>query len=142
MELHQCVNFLLTKAQQSVFQYFKTVLAEYDVTPVQYGILKCLWTENAQTPRQIAASLCLDSSTITGILDRMENKGLLKRTPDPNDRRALRVILTEQGYELQQPIEKIIEEGNEYIMSLFSKKEQEELKNHLEKIGALNNHHH
>lgn len=137
MELNQCVNFLLTKAQQSVFQYFKAILAEHDVTPVQYGILKCLWTENSQTPREIATSLCLDSSTITGILDRMENKGLVMRTPDPDDRRALRVILTEQGSRLQQPVEKVMEEGNDFVLGLFSKKEQEQLMNFLERIGSL-----
>lgn len=137
MELNDCVNFSLTKAQQSVFQHFKTVLTEYDVTPVQYGILKCLWRENAQTPRQIAASLSLDSSTITGILDRMESKELLKRTPDPDDRRALRVVLTDQGSRLRQPVEKAVEAANADIMGVFSREEQAQFKNFLERIGEI-----
>lgn len=135
MELHQCINFLLSKAQQSVYQHFKTKLAEYDVTPVQYGILACLWQQNGQAPSQIAANLNLDSSTITGILDRMENKGLLKRTPDPGDRRALKVVLTEAGSALQEPIDKIISEANEEVMEGLSLSERETLKILLGKLG-------
>lgn len=135
MEFTQCINFLLSKAQQSVFQHFKTKLAEYDVTPVQYGILACLWQHDGQAPSQIAANLNLDSSTITGILDRMENKGLLRRTPDPNDRRALKVVLTEAGSALQVPIDKIIDEANEEVMESLSEIERETLRTLLGQLG-------
>lgn len=134
MELNNCINFLLTKAQQTVFQYFKAKLAEYDVTPVQYGILSCLWKENGQTAKQIAASLCLDGSTVTGILDRMENKGLVQRTPDPNDRRAIRVVLTEKGLELEKPIQQVIEDANDEIMGVFSEGEKFLLKELLKRF--------
>ncbi|HBQ86145.1 MAG TPA: MarR family transcriptional regulator, partial [Syntrophomonas sp.] len=40
MELEQCLNFALTKAQQSVHQLFKAELAPYGVTPGQYAFLK------------------------------------------------------------------------------------------------------
>ena len=127
MELYECVNFLLTKAQLTVFRYFKSQLAEFDVTPVQYGILKCLWREDGQMPVQIAACLGLDGSTITGILDRMEIKGLLKRTPDPNDRRALRVIITEQGSKLQEPVEKAIISANQKVLQVLAPEDKEKL---------------
>ncbi|MFZ7104233.1 MAG: MarR family winged helix-turn-helix transcriptional regulator [Peptococcaceae bacterium] len=139
MELNQCINFLLTKAQQAVFQFFKARLADYDVTPVQYGILGCLWEENGQTPKQIAYHLSLDGSTITGILDRMENKGLVQRTPDPNDRRALRVILTEKGMELQEPIQEIIYAANEKVLEAFSQDDRDKLQVFLERFDNLGN---
>ncbi len=128
MELDQCINFLLSKVQQSVYQHFKESLAEYDVTPVQYGILACLWQHNGQAPSQIAACLSLEGSTITGILDRMENKGLLKRTPDPGDRRALKVVLTDVGSALQERIDKTIIKANKEVLQGLSAKEQETLK--------------
>lgn len=135
MEISQCINFLLSKAQQSVYQHFKIKLAEHDVTPVQYGILACLWQHDGQAPSQIAANLNLDSSTITGILDRMENKGLLRRTPDPNDRRALKVVLTVSGSALQSPIDKIIDDANEEVMENLSQTERESLKTLLGQLG-------
>lgn len=135
MELNECINFLLTRAQQTVFQYVKANLSQFDVTPAQYGILKCLWNENGQTPKQIAKILSLDGSTITGVIDRMESKGLVIRTPDPDDRRTLKVIITDKGLELREQIEKVIEEVNEYILEIFTRDEQEQLKKFLELIA-------
>lgn len=135
MDYTQCINFLLTKAQQTVYQYFKSRLAEYDVTPVQHGILASLWQNDGQSPSQIACSLNLDSSTITGLLDRMENKQLLQRQPDAQDRRALRVFLTETGKELRVPLEKVVEEANVYVLEHLGSEEQDELKKLLVKVG-------
>ncbi len=135
MELDQCLNFLLARAQQTVHQYFKSRLAEFDVTPVQYGILNCLWRDDNLSPKQIAEKLFLDSSTITGILDRLENKGLLMRKSDPNDRRALRVALTERGIKLREPIEKAIIEANQHYLGAFGQSDYERLEEYLKKIA-------
>lgn len=135
MELNECINFLLTKAHQTVFQRVKVNLAKFDVTPVQYGILKCLWSEDCQTPKQIAEVLSLDSSTITGILDRMESKELVRRVANQDDRRTIKVMLTDRGQELRQPIDKIIEDVNKYVMEIFSDEEQKHLKQCLRLIA-------
>ena len=66
MELTQCINYLLTTAQHSVFQYLNGKLSEYDVTPSQYGVLSCLWQREFATPKQISEILCLETSTISG----------------------------------------------------------------------------
>ncbi|NLW37595.1 MAG: MarR family transcriptional regulator [Peptococcaceae bacterium] len=134
MELNQCINFLLTKAHQTVLNYFRARLQKFDVTPVQYAILSCLWIKNERTATQIAQELSLDGSTITGILDRMANKGLIKREPDPNDRRAIRVVLTEKGIQLREPIERTIELTNQSVLDILSREEQGQFVNHLEKI--------
>ncbi|MCH3965803.1 MAG: MarR family transcriptional regulator [Clostridium sp.] len=135
MELNECINFLLTKAQHNVFQYLKSDLAKFDVTPVQYGILKCLWTQSGQTPKQMADVLGLDGSTITGILDRMENKKLLKRTENPEDRRTLKVVITDKGLELQKPIEGVVDRFNEYMLGIFPEKDREKFKEFLRLIA-------
>lgn len=134
LELNECINFLLTNAQHTVFQYLKTNLAQFDVTPVQYGVLKCLWDEDGQPPKQIAKILSLDSSTITGILDRMENKGLIKRNPDLDDRRTLKVVITGDGLKLQEQIERVIKDTNKHFLQIFSDEEQAQLKQFLELI--------
>jgi DNA-binding MarR family transcriptional regulator len=142
MKLDECINFLLTKTQQVVFQQFKASLAKYDVTPVQYGVLKCLWAQDGQNPSQIANSLFLDSSTITGILDRMENKGIIKRISDPKDRRSLKVVLTEQGSLLEEPITRIIDDENKKALCTLKEEERVKLIEYLMRIrqpppGAL-----
>jgi DNA-binding MarR family transcriptional regulator len=128
MELEHCVNFVLTKAQNSVQQLFKAELAPFGVTPGQYGVLKCLWDQNGLTAKQLAERLSLDSSTITGILDRMENKGLINRYHDVRDRRALCVMITNTGKELEEPLTQAIVNANQKALSKLNEEQSEVLK--------------
>jgi DNA-binding MarR family transcriptional regulator len=134
MELNQCINNLLSKAQLSVHQRFKEKLTAYDITPVQYGVLKCLWNTNGLCPRTIAETLGLDGSTITGILDRLEHKGLIVRTLDEEDRRSLRVVLTDKGFEIEASVVKTVEDANDAVLRSFSEDEVILFKKLLEKI--------
>lgn len=135
MELEQCVNFVLTKAQQSVHQLFKAELAPYGVTPGQYAVLKCLWDENGQTGKQLAERLFLDGSTVTGVMDRMEQKGLIIKKADPRDRRALQVNLTDKGRNLEEPLTKVIEEANQKALRRLDEARANELKQLLHTFG-------
>lgn len=136
MELEQCINFVLTKAQQSVQQVFKEDLEPFGVTPGQYMVLKCLWDKNGITVKQLADRLQLDSSTITGILDRLENKGMTKRKPDLNDRRALSVVLTTKGRALKKSVNQAIIDANHKVLGSLKNQESGELKVLLHKINS------
>lgn len=52
------------------------------------------------SPRQLSSTLMLTTGGMTGRLDKLERAGLLRRSPDPHDRRGLQVTLTEEGREL------------------------------------------
>ncbi|CAM5635578.1 MarR family transcriptional regulator OS=Streptomyces alboniger OX=132473 GN=CP975_13375 PE=4 SV=1 [Streptomyces alboniger] len=52
------------------------------------------------SPRQLSATLMLTTGGMTGRLDKLERAGLLRRSPDPHDRRGLHVTLTEEGLDL------------------------------------------
>ena len=54
----------------------------------------------ALSPRQLSATLMLTTGGMTGRLDKLERAGLLRRSPDPHDRRALQVTLTDKGLAL------------------------------------------
>ena len=137
MELNQCINFLLTTAQHAVFQRLSARLAIYDITPAHYGVLSCLWEKEFVTPKQISESLCLDTSTISGVLDRMQKKDLISRLTDSEDRRSVQVTITDKGRELKEPVQQIIEEVNREIMQIFSEEDQEKLKDALWKIACI-----
>lgn len=134
MELEHCVNFVLTKAQQSVQQLFKAQLAPFGVTPGQYAVLKCLWDENGQTAKQIAERLYLDGSTVTGLLDRLEQKGLIEKQIDPKDRRALKVVVTTTGKDLEAPVSLAIIEANQKALKELNREQSNELEDLLHKI--------
>ena len=57
LELQNCINYLLTTAQHGVFQMFSGRLAQFNITPGQYGVLSCLWQKGACTPKELAQIL-------------------------------------------------------------------------------------
>jgi DNA-binding MarR family transcriptional regulator len=74
------------------------------VKPAYLWALVSLWVEDGLKVSDIARASGLETSTMTGLLDRMERDGLVTRTPDSKDRRTLRIYLTEEGTRLQGPV--------------------------------------
>ena len=112
MELYECINFVLNSAQNAVHIYFREQLQPFGVTPIQYSVLKCLWNEDQQTPTQLAQTLQVDTSTITGLLGRLEQKDLIVRKYSKQDRRSVFVCLQPSGRALQKGIEDAILAAN------------------------------
>ena len=137
MELNQCINYLLTTSQHRVFQEVSKRLEPFDVTPVQQGVLYCLWKGDKTTPKEIAAELKLENSTISGILDRMEKKDLLKRQVSIEDRRYIEVVLTEKGAALEKPVLDTIDTANIDILADIPDEEQQILKKNLRLLAGL-----
>ena len=122
MRLNECLHFLMASAQNREEALYRQLLEEYGVTPTQTGVLAALW-EGAQTPKQIAEALRLEGPTVSGVLDRMEKKGLLTRTVNPANRREVRVALTPAGLALKEPVNAAIEETERRLLSRYSPEE-------------------
>lgn len=137
MQLPFCINYLLTVSQHEVFQTFSVRLSQFGITPGQYGVLSCLWSNGPSSPKEIAQILRLENSTISGVLDRMQKRGLIEREVDPNDRRSIRVVATAEGQALEPGVLQVIEELNEQILGRFSKEEQFHLMRLLREIGNI-----
>ncbi|MEU7800374.1 MarR family transcriptional regulator [Micromonospora arborensis] len=69
---------------------------EYGLTP-QQGQLLCVLMARPYGMGELGAVLGLAKSSLTGLVDRSERNGLLRREPDPQDARAVRVALTPRG---------------------------------------------
>lgn len=134
MKLEECINYLLTGAQHIVFQEMKKELKDFDITPIQYGVLKCIWEKQLSNPKEIANQLGIENSTISGILERMEAKGLISREIDLNDRRYIKVFLTDRAKELEEPVNQAVEKVNETALKDFSEEEVREFKGYLRKM--------
>jgi MarR family transcriptional regulator, organic hydroperoxide resistance regulator len=76
---------------------FNAITAELDLSPPQALALHRLEVGSRLTMGELAVQLCYDNSNVTGIVDRLEERGYVARRPDPRDRRARFVELTEEG---------------------------------------------
>jgi DNA-binding MarR family transcriptional regulator len=74
---------------------------------------------------ELAEELTVRPATLTGLADRLEQKGLLRRWPDATDRRVVRVGLTEEGDRL---LDEVAATGNAYLNSIFERMGPEAVK--------------
>ena len=132
--LNNCINYLLTGAQHTGFQYMKKNLAQFDITPIQYGVLGCIWEFDMHNPKDIAAHLGVENSTISGILERMENKGLIRRMIDSTDRRYIYIELTDVSRDLEIPVRTVVTEVDRKVLEIFDGEEEAALKNALRRL--------
>jgi len=95
------ICFKLNKVRRKIHRYYESKLAPFNITPVQFYVLSALWDKDAMKFKDLARRLDMDGSTLTGILDRMEKRGFIKRKEDPDDRRSILVCLTHKSMEIR-----------------------------------------
>src|SRR5262249_59825292 len=114
-QLDQHICFLLDVATRRITKFYNRRLRPFGITYNHLFILTCLWEQDGVHVKDLAQQLCLDSSSLTGHLDRLERIALVVRQDDPDDRRAIRVLLTEKGRHLKDQLEPIGQELNETL---------------------------
>ena len=95
------LGYQLKLVSQLTYREFQAQLEQYDLTPFHYLVLCCLWAEDGLATSGIAEKLKQLGATLTGVLDRMEERGIVRRERDAEDRRIWRVWLTEEGMALK-----------------------------------------
>ena len=133
-QYEDCIIFLLAKAYQKAHGNFKQHLLPYGMTPVQHLILEALWVEEGLTASEIGKRLVLDNATLSGILDRMSEKGWVLKATDDTDKRFIRIYLTDKAKKLKPSILAEREKSNEEILGSLNLEEQVLLKRLLKDI--------
>lgn len=113
---------------------FESRAAQMDITTPQYHVLSRLWQSDGILTSVIAKDICVTGSTLTGVLDRLEVKGLIRRAASAHDRRAVEIWLTSTGQEMQEPVIKIIDEIHEKALDGFSEAQQKRFLKVLDKV--------
>jgi DNA-binding MarR family transcriptional regulator len=98
----QAWALLLQVAFERVHAHFAAAVAELDLAPVQAKALHELNVEPPISMRELAERLKSDPSNVTGLIDRLEARGLVERRPDPSDRRVKGLALTSAGARMRE----------------------------------------
>ena len=130
--------FLISKVCQKLIINLQKAFSEsgVEVTPIQVMLLFFLQKNDGSSLTQISQGLMLENPTVTGLIDRLEKLGYVKRSDHPNDRRVYLVHITEKGNKVANKALPIIKKLNEQIKEGYSKGEIEDFKKVL--IGAFN----
>jgi DNA-binding MarR family transcriptional regulator len=107
--------FRVAKAKHGVLT---TRLADLDLTPVQAHALRILDPERPLAMSELADALYCHASNVTGIVDRLESRGLVERRPGAGDRRVRTLVLTTEGAEVRAQVVALLSEPPEAIARL------------------------
>jgi DNA-binding MarR family transcriptional regulator len=112
-------------------------LVDPSVSPAEFGVLielRLAGPPYKMTPTQLYSRLLVTSGGMTGRIDRLEKRGLLCRSPDPEDRRSILVELTENGLELIEETAHTHYRIMEHLTEGLTSKERERLASLLRKL--------
>lgn len=102
LELDNQVCFPIYALTKEIINQYRPFLDALDITYPQYLVLMVLWKEKEQTVGQLGEKVFLDSGTLTPLLKRMQQKGMLDRRRSPEDERVVILSLTQKGILLKE----------------------------------------
>ena len=128
------IVFQIRRLIQAEEYHTKALNKEYQVSAPQLNCLMTLFKNGPLPPSKIARHILVESSTVTGIIDRLEQKGYVKRTRSSEDRRKIFIELTDSGRMLSAcappPIQLKLHDG-------LKKLDHQELEKILEVLSTL-----
>ncbi|ADO75005.1 MarR family winged helix-turn-helix transcriptional regulator [Stigmatella aurantiaca] len=108
---------------QEQMRHFPALAAEFELSPVQAHVLRMLGC-GPQPMSALADYLSCDASNVTGLVDRLEGRGLMERRSAEHDRRVKLLCLTEAGRALRQRLQERMLEPPEVIVALTSQEKR------------------
>lgn len=130
-------GFYISQIKQIGGRLFEKILAQENIDEfngAQGKILYVLWQKEAVSIAELSQKTGLANTTLTSMLDRMANAGLVERTPDPQDRRKFRIVLTQKARGLQGKYMEVSQKMNEIYYKGFSDEEIIETEAYLSRI--------
>jgi len=122
---------LYALSRQMTLKY-RDVLEALNITYPQYLVLLVLWEEKSITVKELGNRLYLDSGTLTPLLKRLEQKGVILRQRDTNDERSVIITLTKEGSLLKQKAKKVPHAFDKCFS--MKEKQNQELKDQLDSL--------
>ena len=119
-----CYVFLLSKAYQKGNKLVQNRLTPYGLTNIQYLVLEVLWNNEGIIASDIGKRLNIDKATLSGILDRMNEAGWLKKEQDSQDMRVFQIFPSKKANDLEEKLRQEREAANEELLTGFIMEEK------------------
>ena len=123
--LRSRVGFLVRRLNQIHYALFAEECKTYNMTPVQFGVLTALSLNPWLDQTAIGMELGLDRTTTADVLKRLEEKQLITRRMNPNDRRSRQSMITEEGFRAMKTLQQGMITAQNRLLAPLSPKNQE-----------------
>lgn len=112
-------------ALRNIDQVFRRVVRPLGLTVIEWYILRALYEQDGQHASELARTVGRAATSFTPNLDKLQDKTLIERRPDPDDRRAVRIFLTEKAHDMKDDVLERADEIDGEMRELFSQAEYE-----------------
>ncbi len=136
MHTFKTSNELMGKIHRGMRRFFEFQMKKYNITPPQFEVLISLWSEDGLVLSDLSKRLSRDGPTITGIIDRMEKKELLRRERSTRDRRIIQVYLSPKALKMKEALIELQQTAGKDIIEDFTPDDIERLETLLTKLLA------
>jgi len=129
MALIDMAGHLIRRLNQQSTSIFaqRTQQAGFDLTPVQFAALDAIYTHPGSDQAFIAEMIGYDRATIGGVMERLLNKGWIRRVVNAQDRRSRELSLTAKGSKVRLALLPIVQDLQKEILKPLSSEKQEAL---------------
>ena len=115
LKLKNQLCFPIYLCSKEIIRKYTPWLEEIDLTYTQYIVMMYFWEKEKSNVKEVGKTLLLDSSTLTPLLKKLENKGFITRVRSTIDERNLEVQITEKGRKLKDKAKLIPEKMGKCI---------------------------
>jgi DNA-binding MarR family transcriptional regulator len=109
-------------------RYLEIELRRYEATLIRFNIMSNLFKNGGEmTPSEISESVFREKNSITAALNTMERQGVVRREPSTDDRRSVKVVITDRGWKEANRLSPIAQEISREALSCLEKAKVEDL---------------
>lgn len=141
IELEALPGYHIRRLHQIAVAVFLQETEAQGVTPVQFAALQSIANAPGIDQRSLAARIGLDTSTVAGVIDRLEARALVQRNASPDDRRVRLLTLTDPGRALLRAVAPGMQSAQARILAPLPRAERAEFMRMLRVLVEANNEH-
>jgi DNA-binding MarR family transcriptional regulator len=109
-------------------RYLEIELKRNQVSLIRFNVMSALFKNGGEmTPSEISEAVFREKNTITAVINTMEEQGVVRREPSTNDRRSVKVVITEKGWNEANRLNPVAQELSREALSCLDKQNIEEL---------------
>jgi DNA-binding MarR family transcriptional regulator len=139
IDLDQLPGHHIRRLQQIAVAIFLQETEALGITPVQFATLQAVANQPGLDQRSLARAIGLDTSTVAGVVDRLETRQLLQRSADPDDRRVRLLTLTAEGEALLRSAQPAMQRAQTRILEPLPPADQRRFLQLLQRLVTANN---
>jgi DNA-binding MarR family transcriptional regulator len=136
LDPEETIGFLLWDANRAMCREFSDRIAQHGVTLGLWPFLRALWDDDGLTQRELSEKVRMKGPTTVAALNKLEDKGLVRREGNKNDARKINVFLTPEGRKVYRRVMPDVEAVNKQMLNQLSTAEQKTFRDLIKRVRS------